>query len=90
MGKYEKRGLDPKEIEFRRVAQKAFATLRVRYKKLSYCMVLYIMRQSRKKDWTQERMEEALKGLIRMRSKRLTRRIRKSIDSCSQNTTTPK
>lgn len=89
MGRYEKRGLDPKEIEFRRAAHKAFAALRDHYKRLSYCMVLHVMRQSRKKNWTQERMIEGLKGLIRMRSKRLTRRINKSV-ICSRDTTTKK
>lgn len=90
MGKYEKRGLEPKEIEFRKAAQSTFAALKGTYKRLTYCMVLHVMRQGRKKDWTQERMAEAMKGLIRIRSKRLSRRIKKSVETCCQNTTTPK
>ena len=90
MGKYEKRGLEPKEIEFRKAARKAFTALRGTYKRLTYCMVLHVMRQSRKKDWTQERTMEAMKGLIRLRSKRLTRRIKKSAKQCSRDTTIPK
>lgn len=78
MGKFEKRGLDDKEIEFRRTAQAVFKALEPEHKRLTYAMVLDVMRKARRKNWSQPEMEAALKAMLSMRKKRLHRRIKES------------
>ena len=81
MGKFEKRGLDEKEVEFRRAAQNVFQSLKPTHKKLTYAMVLDVMRKARKKNWSPNEMEQALKKMLTMRRKRLTRRYKESANA---------
>lgn len=84
MGKFEERGLDAKEIEFRRTAQLVFQHLKPSHRRLTYAMVLDVMRKARKKTWSQEEMEINLKKMISMRKKRLQRRLKESALNASK------
>lgn len=90
MGKFEKRGLDEEEVKFRRTAQNVFQTLQPTNKKLTYAMVLDVMRKARKKNWSPDDMENALKRMLTLRKKRLNKRFKESALKCSHVSTTPK